>query len=274
MNWKGYRNMKKIIPFKKEIIFKTNLAEITSISLEHSLKKQDDHIIAGAFLLNGEYKITDTSTSTEVFSYELPFDIHMDEHYLLDNCNVDIDDFYYEIVNENVLSVNIDVKVDKLEEKPLMEKKEEREIIQEEETESEQRELEQPVVVKEVTKAEEDAKEELQRVTRELEEEQFLERKEKESMQEEQVVEVKKEEVTKEEVKIETNTTTLFGSMDESNETYMTYRVYIIREGDSIENILAKYAITREDLAAYNDLSEVKLGDKLIIPALYHATSE
>ena len=30
--------MKKIIPFKKDIIFKTNLAEITSISLEHTLK--------------------------------------------------------------------------------------------------------------------------------------------------------------------------------------------------------------------------------------------
>ena len=74
--------MKKIIPFKKEIIFKTNLAEITSISLEHSLKKQGDHLIAGSFSLNGEYKITDTSTNTEVFSYDLPFDIHIDDGFL------------------------------------------------------------------------------------------------------------------------------------------------------------------------------------------------
>ena len=30
--------MKKIVPFKKDINFKTNIAEITSISLEHTLK--------------------------------------------------------------------------------------------------------------------------------------------------------------------------------------------------------------------------------------------
>ena len=246
MNWKGYRDMKKIIPFKKEIIFKTNLAEITSISLEHSLKKQDEHLIAGSFSLNGEYKITDTSTSTEVYSYDLPFDIHMDDHYILDHCTVDIDDFYYEIVNENVLSVNIDVCVDKLEEKPLYEEP--------------VRDVE-PEEIREVN---------IERV-RELEPE---EREEDVIMKEESKVEVKEEsKVEVKEVKIE-NEETLFGSIDENTETYMTYRVYIIREGDSIESILNKYAIGREDLAAYNDLSEIKLGDKLIIPAIYHATSE
>lgn len=244
MNWKGYRDMKKIIPFKKEIIFKTNLAEITSISLEHSLKKQDEHLIAGSFSLNGEYKITDTSTSTEVYSYDLPFDIHMDDHYILDHCTVDIDDFYYEIVNENVLSVNIDVCVDKLEEKPL---------------------YEEPVKEIKPEEVEEIREVNIERV-KELEPE---ERKENITVKEETKVEVQEEK----EVTIE-NDETLFGSIDENNETYMTYRVYIIREGDSIEGILNKYAIGREDLAAYNDLSEIKLGDKLIIPAIYHATSE
>lgn len=242
--------MKKIVPFKKEIMFKTNLAEITSISLEHSLKKEDEHVIAGSFSLNGEYKITDTSTNTEVFSYDLPFDIHMDDHYILDHCTVDIDDFYYEIVNENALSVNIDVCVDKIEEKPLIEN---REI-----------EFEQVLMPKEP--------ESIQEEISEVEEtNQELERKEVRSVKEE----VKVEEVKVEEEKIEVSEgTTLFSSMDESSETYMTYRVYIVREGDSIENILSRYGTTREDLAAYNDLSEVKLGDKLIIPATYHATSE
>lgn len=231
-------------------MFKTNLAEITSISLEHSLKKEDEHVIAGSFSLNGEYKITDTSTNTEVFSYDLPFDIHMDDHYILDHCTVDIDDFYYEIVNENALSVNIDVCVDKIEEKPLIEN---REI-----------EFEQVLMPTEP--------ESIQEEISEVEEtNQELERKEVRSVKEE----VKVEEVKVEEEKIEVSEgTTLFSSMDESSETYMTYRVYIVREGDSIENILSRYGTTREDLAAYNDLSEVKLGDKLIIPATYHATSE
>lgn len=238
--------MKKIIPFKKEIIFKTNLAEITSISLEHSLKKQGDHLIAGSFSLNGEYKITDTSTNTEVFSYDLPFDIHIDEHYLLDRAIIDIDDFYYEIVNENVLSVSIDVKVDKLEEKPLMEEK--------------------PVI--------EERSEPVFEQIAPVKEETLEEVKEKLEQEERKTETVKVEEQTEEKIEsVDTNRTSLFGTMDES-ETYMTYRVYIIREGDSIDNILARYEITKEELASYNDLNDIKLGDKLIIPAIYHAKSE
>ncbi len=232
--------MKKIVPFKKEIMFKTNLAEITSISLEHSLHKEDEHLISGSFSLNGEYKITDTSTNTEVFSYDLPFDIHMDDHYILDNSIVDIEDFYYEIVNENVLSVNIEVCVDKLEEKSLIEEVR-------------------------VTKIEEIEEPTIEEIRQEIEETIKEEPKERE-----EIITVKEEK----EITVENETVSLFGAMDETNETYMTYRVYIIREGDSIENILTRYAISREDLAAYNDLSEVKLGDKLIIPAIYHATSE
>ncbi len=238
--------MKKIIPFKKEIIFKTNLAEITSISLEHSLKKQGDHLIAGSFSLNGEYKITDTSTNTEVFSYDLPFDIHIDEHYLLDRAIIDIDDFYYEIVNENVLSVSIDVKVDKLEEKPLMEEK--------------------PVI--------EERSEPVFEQIAPIKEETLEEVKEKLEQEERKTETVKVEEQTEEKIEsVDTNRTSLFGTMDES-ETYMTYRVYIIREGDSIDNILARYEITKEELGSYNDLNDIKLGDKLIIPAIYHAKSE
>ena len=99
--------MKKIVPFKKDIIFKTNVAEITSISLEHSLHLDKDNLITGEFHLNGEYLMTDTSTDTEVFSYDIPFDIHLDERYIADNADIDIYDFYYEIIDNNVLSVNI-----------------------------------------------------------------------------------------------------------------------------------------------------------------------
>lgn len=247
--------MKKIIPFKKEIIFKTNLAEITSISLEHSLHKEGEHLVSGSFSLNGEYKVTDTSTNTEIFSYDLPFDIHMDDHYILDHITVDIDDFYYEIVNENVLSVHIDVCVDKLEERPLIEPIEKEEFPQV---------LLKPDVDELVKEAKAD-------IRREIEED--LEREEKGVVKEE--IKVTKKDEKKEEVKIEENeVNSLFGSMNESSETYMAYHVYIIREGDSIESILNKYGISKENLAAYNDLSEIKLGDKLIIPALYHATGE
>lgn len=253
----GVYNMKKIIPFQKEIIFKTNLAEITSISLEHSLHKEEEHLITGSFLLNGEYKITDTSTNTDVFSFDLPFDIHMDDHYILDRCSIEIDDFYYEIVNENVLAVNIDVCVDQLEEKPLIEKEElERVVVPKEDhlvKEEFQTELEEePIQVEKI----------------EVVEPEPLEREEYKTVKEDRVEPVKQEE------KVEFQENTLFASMDDSNETYMTYHVYIVREGDSIETVLTKYGVTKEELMSYNDLSEIKLGDKLIIPAIYNETSE
>ena len=58
----------------------------------------------------------------------------------------------------------------------------------------------------------------------------------------------------------------ILNDINNDNEIYSTYCVYIVREGDTIESILSKYSITHEILGEYNDLSEIKLGDKLIIP--------
>ena len=59
---------------------------------------------------------------------------------------------------------------------------------------------------------------------------------------------------------------TLFNT--DSDEKYITYQIYIIREGDTVESIVAKYDIDVEALKEYNDLSDLKLGDKIIIPAI------
>ena len=180
--------MKKIVPFKKEIRFNTNVAEIISISLDHNLTKED-HSVKGVFIVSGEYKLTEASLNTEPFNYELPFTVAMDDKYILDNAKVDIDDFYYEIANSNTLVVNIDVSVDDLEE---------REIIEE------------------------------------IEEERCIE---------EEIIEASKKE-----------------------DNYRSYTVYIVREGDTLEEIITKYETTKEILLDYNDLTEIKIGDKIIIP--------
>ena len=112
--------MKNIIPFKKDVIFKTNLSEITSISLENTLNLKDE-TISGDFIISGEYKVTDKSTSVEPFNLNIPFEIVLDDRFETSKATIDIDDFYYEIVNNNVLSVSIDVLVDHLQEKPLVE---------------------------------------------------------------------------------------------------------------------------------------------------------
>ena len=48
---------------------------------------------------------------------------------------------------------------------------------------------------------------------------------------------------------------------------YVSYNVYILREGDTIESVIDKYQTNEEELKKYNNLNDLKLGDKLIIPA-------
>ena len=206
--------MKKVIPFKKEIIFDDNLAEITSISLEHHLEI-NDHTLIGGFDISGTYKVTMTSTTTQDFSYHLPFEIALDEHYILDNAVMDIDDFYYEIINDRVLSVHIEVSLDHLEEKEI-----ESEVVMDRNEVVEERPIE---------------KEEI------------------------------KEEVKERCIEEEGPLPNIFNNISES-ETYKSYTVYIVRENDTLESILNKYSTSKELLEPYNNLEELKIGDKIIIP--------
>lgn len=195
--------MRKIVPFKKDIIFKTDIQEITSISLEHTLEKKQESLIGGNFIVTGDYTITENSTSSEKFLYELPFEINMDEKYILKDALIDIDDFYYEIINNKVLSVSIDVLIDNIEEKEI----EKEEVIEE------------------------------------IKEERCIELDEK-------IVET-----------------------EVSEEQYKSYKVYIVREGDTIDTIMEKYSVTKSDLESYNDLSTFNINDKILIPSSYETNS-
>ena len=79
------------------LLFKTNLSEITSISLEDDLKFEKN-LVVGQFIVSGEYKMNDTSVNTEPFIYNLPVEISIDEKYNLDNSTIEVSDFYYEII--------------------------------------------------------------------------------------------------------------------------------------------------------------------------------
>ncbi|MBQ2409555.1 MAG: LysM peptidoglycan-binding domain-containing protein [Bacilli bacterium] len=191
--------MKKIVPFKKELFFKDNIAEVTSISLEHSLHK-DNNSVTGEFYINGEYKVTNVSSSVDRFEFTVPFEIALDEKYDTKNAIVDIDDFYYEIFDSNVLLINVEVRIDKLEEV--------REIIEFEE--------EEPIIFKEEIK------------------------KVKEYFHEEEIKTTKNE--------------------------YVTYKIYIVKENDTLDTILETYNVDKEELSKYNVLDSIKIGDKIIIP--------
>jgi len=218
--------MKKIIPFKKEIIFNDNLSEITSISLEHNLKCEDNDI-TGNFYITGEYKITGSSPTTSKFEYDLPFEINLDERYLLNKAIIDVDDFYYEIMNEQVLKVNIEVLVDNIEEQEIV--------------------IDEPVFEEKIfeTTIEEYEEGEIKEMNR--------------------IEEKIKEETVDNSRCIEEELPSIFNNLD-SSETYRSYTIYIVRETDTIETILTKYNISKESLEDYNDMKEIKVGDKIIIP--------
>ena len=119
--------MHEIVSFTKDIEFKTMINKITSISLEHTLMLSGSDSIKGDFIVSGTYKMTAASQLENDFSYKIPVDIVMDDKYDLTNLVIDIDDFTYEVVDEEILRVNIDLLLDKLELKKVEEVKEKEE---------------------------------------------------------------------------------------------------------------------------------------------------
>ena len=58
----------------------------------------------------------------------------------------------------------------------------------------------------------------------------------------------------------------IIGNID-SNETYATYYVYIVKEDDTIDKIMSKFKVSKEDISMYNTIENINAGDKIIIPS-------
>lgn len=235
--------MKRIIPFVKDISLGTKISEITSISLEHNLKMENSDSVVGVFTINGKYKMNEISINEEVFENKINFDITLDDKYDASKVIIDVDDFYYEIINEEFLRVHIDVKVDN-----LIYSKEER---------------------KEVEKLEEKEEE---KITEILTDESIIENKK----EEQEVIAIKDNKILKEEIiedkrdeginNISQITNNITSSFLSTEEKYSTYKVHIIRENETINTVMEKYSITKEELEKYNSLENVIMGTKIIIP--------
>ena len=109
--------MKKIVPFNNVLSFNTDVCEITAISLEHDITKTNDEV-SGKFYISGEYKMTDGQLTKEKFNFDLPFDIALGCSYDLNTLEIDIDDFRYELIDNNKLKINIDLSIEGEELKP------------------------------------------------------------------------------------------------------------------------------------------------------------
>ena len=103
--------LKNIIPYEKDIEFDTKIAEITSISLEHEERTINDEI-EGEFLISGDYKIHPISVNKEKFTYKIPFTIELTDNIDKDSISIDINDFTYDIKDNNILSLKIELSFD------------------------------------------------------------------------------------------------------------------------------------------------------------------
>lgn len=250
--------MKQIISFEKEIAFKTMIGEVTSISLEHTLSFQGPSTISGDMIVSGTYKMTEASTLEEDFQYAIPVDIMLTKELEEDNRSITIHNFTYDIRNEDTLHLYIDVLVKG------------REVIELEEAEEE---VIEPVR-EEQPKIDEEQVEDTTNDNKELLTD--IEVEESQKVIDNIINTDKKEEPvikndTQEEIKTTTDTkvmNSIFSAFANTEETYTTYSVYLLRENDSIENIIENYGVTREELSYYNDLDNLNVGSKIIIPTV------
>lgn len=251
--------MKQIIPFKKDLPFKTKVSDITSISLERKIEILDGGIVTGTFYITGDYKMNEGSINREEFSFDLPFDITLDPRYDVNSVKADIEDFYYDVINEDTLKVNIDLYI---EAEYLPDTSLDNNIL----TKEDKSDNEMNDVQKEDEPVEEDRNIMMESKSDSKNDENIEIEKDKEVTSEK----IKNDDATMNDSDIERNdvddfANDLFSNLD-NTETYTTYYVYIVKEEDTIDKIISLYGVTKEDIENYNDITSIKPGDKVIIP--------
>lgn len=178
--------MKKIYTLQKDIEFKNNIYEIIDLEIDKELM-MEEFAIKGVFKIKGSYYIKEDYMDS--FDIEVPYLNYIEDDYDVSNVSLDIEDFYYEIKDSNILSITINILVDNINIKEVLE----------------------DVVVDEV--------------------------------------------IPKEESRAILN-----------DNNFVTYKIIIVRDNDTIESICEKYNTNIDVLREYNVINDIKVGDKLIIP--------
>lgn len=318
--------MRKVISFDKELEFKTMIGEITSISLDQDLSFQDESTVSGELVVSGKYKLTAASRLEDDFLFHLPMEIVLTERLDSKTRNVTIEDFRYEVEDNDILLCHIDLLVEGVE------------IIDDIESDSSDSDIRETTgsSASEIVDSSHDAgikselsEEELRPVeatdivtpiestfstpaVSSQREEPFMDivpaissNASDKSIDVDVDISVNNNVTDTADTNTNVNTNTninssaianassnamietadtkdlkdqdesdgvgsLFSSFKDSDETFATYSVYIFRANDTIEMIMDKYQVTKEELESYNDLSSLTIGSKVIIPTHIH----
>lgn len=225
--------MNKKIEFKKDCMLKTYVSSITDISLTHDYKILDD-TIEGYFDVTGSYKVTMSSVETESFMFTIPFTIALSSLIDKDTIDLKLSDFNYSVEKDVLhLKMFLDMDYQEIEIKEDIEDNEEidnmiNDLMDKESTTN----IKSPS---------------------EFHNEVMLDN----------VLDSKEEVSTKEKVS-EKNFNTIFNEVKESN--FSKYKVYIMRSEDTLESILVKYNVTMDEIKEYNDIDNINIGSKIVIP--------
>lgn len=295
--------MKENKRIEKELLFKNNIKDITSISLDSDYKVNKKEIV-GNFLITGDYKIHEVSINRENFNFKIPFKHEFDSDIDEKTIKLEITNFEYDY-NKDELIVNIEYEITGDRKDVLIFDNEEtlEEFLSSREIEVVDTRIDEikQEIIKEESKKSEECKEELEDKIKPKELKQKNEEELKESLNEDRKT-IEIEETKKDIVENELNTETklelketepklnidikpendiiqpeteerekiktdeIINNVGKIDDAYVTYKVYTINSNETLESIVIKYHTTIDELKEYNDLNNLSINDKIIIP--------
>ena len=247
--------MNIIKKIEKELLFKNNIKDITSISLDSDYKLENNHI-SGNFIITGDYKIHEVSINREKFNFKIPFSYELDSDINMESVKVEINNFEYDFRKDELL-VNIEYEISG-------DRKEVLEFDDEESLEEFLNNREVEIIdtrIEEVNSNNDevlDNKEEIKNKSIGIQSK-YSNNNVNDELFNKEINETREvtDNVSKEEI---------INSIDKPKDNFVSYKIYKIKENDTLESIVLKYKTTLDDLKEYNDLNNIQINDKIIVP--------
>lgn len=220
--------MNEVFTLEREFLFKSNIYEITSISIEPNYDI-DSAKIFGEFIISGTYRLHEISINKEDFMFKLPFKHELKSNINLDTVKLDINNFTYDFNNKDELSVNVEY---------IISAEEGIKVFEDEDKLDEFLNNNDYDIV--------DLRDDVGLVENEI-----------------KMPTVSEEVSVSDDNKI--NEDMIINSINGEDE-YVLYHIHTVTMNDTIESITKKYNVSLNTLKEYNSFDNLELNMKLIIP--------
>ena len=215
------------IPFSKDIPFKSKIAEICSISLEEDVSINEKELL-GDFIISGDYKNLDINVDTMPFNFVVPFSVELEKDIDLNTLKYEIYDFKYDVINEDSLKVLISFHV-------------EADVLVDKHANLFEKPVEDDLIIEGQINEDENI------IRDDNSDNMNLDNQEESN-----------------DIREENNVNII--SSHELEDDYITYHIHMVKINETIESISSEYKIDKDELIELNDITNINVGDKLIIP--------